>query len=200
MYEYIKGKIEEVQPTYVIIENNNMGYYLNISLQSFSSLSELKEAKLYIHQYAIRDELPVMYGFFYTSERDLFRLLIGVSGVGGNTARVILSTFTASELRTIIATGNSKLLKQAKGLGIKTADKIIVELRDKMTALDIDQDSNANDRSLANDNSEVVQEAISALTMLGFNRAASSKVVKSILADHPGSKVEDVIRLSLKKL
>lgn len=200
MYDYITGKIDRLQPTSVVIDNNGIGYHINISLQTFSALSGLSDARLYIHQYAIRDELPVMYGFFSTSERDVFRLLIGVSGVGGNTSRVILSTFTATELRSIISSGNSKLLKSAKGLGIKTAEKIIVELRDKMTTLDITELPETSVENSLHINSEVYDEAISALVMLGFNKIASAKVVKNILADSPSVKVEDVIRLSLKKL
>ncbi|MFI3263288.1 MAG: Holliday junction branch migration protein RuvA [Rikenellaceae bacterium] len=202
MYDYIIGKLTELQPTYAVIENNGIGYYINISLQSFSSLSNADEAKLYTQQYAVRDELPVLYGFYLRSEREMFRLLIGVSGVGGNTARVILSTFTPNELQTIISSGNSKLLKSAKGLGIKTSEKIIVELRDKMSLISPEGEFNAdlNQNNIQNINNEVADEAISALTMLGFNRMNSSKVVKAILAEKADTKVEDVIRIALKKL
>ncbi|MFI3267853.1 MAG: Holliday junction branch migration protein RuvA [Rikenellaceae bacterium] len=202
MYDYIFGKVEELQPTYAVIENNGIGYYINISLQSFSSLSNVDEAKLYTQQYAVRDELPVLYGFFLRSEREMFRLLIGVSGVGGNTARVILSTFTPTELQTIISSGNSKLLKSAKGLGIKTSEKIIVELRDKMSLISPEGEFNSdlNQNNKLNINTEVANEAISALTMLGFNRMNSSKVVKSIISENHDIKVEDVIRIALKKL
>lgn len=201
MYDYISGKIEELQPTFAVIDNRGIGYYINISLQTFSSLSNVSDAKLYTHQYAIRDELPVMYGFFLRSEREMFRLLVGVSGVGGNTARVILSTFTPRELQTIISSGNSKLLKSAKGLGIKTSEKIIVELRDKITTINHDGEPEFNQSSSVGIiDSEIANEAISALTMLGFNRANSSKVVKTIIAENIDIKVEDVIRIALKKL
>lgn len=203
MYDYISGKIEELQPTYVVIDNNNIGYFINISLQTFSSLSEVSDARVYVQQYAIRDELPVMYGFFVRSERDVFKLLIGVSGVGGNTARVILSTFTANELKIIISSGNSKLLKSAKGLGIKTAEKIIVELRDKILNISTsgeNESSNIEQQQQNNTNDIVATEAISALTMLGFNRMVSSKVVKKIINENDDIKLEDVIRIALRAL
>ena len=142
-----------------------------------------------------------MYGFFTRQERELFRMLINVSGVGGNTARMILSTFTLTELKEIISAGKSHILKTVKGLGIKTAEKIIVELRDKIAAFGVEEDDIRSDRQghIIVDN-DIYEEALSALTMLGFSRQASGKAVKHIMSENPSAKVEDVIRLALKKL
>ena len=201
MFDYISGKIDELQPAAVTIDNNGIGYYINISLQTFEAISALSEARIYVHQYSIRDELPVMYGFFTRQERELFRMLINVTGVGGNTARMILSTFTLTELKEIISAGKSHILKTVKGLGIKTAEKIIVELRDKIAAFGVEEDDIRSDRQghIIVDN-DIYEEALSALTMLGFSRQASGKAVKHIMSENPSAKVEDVIRLALKKL
>ncbi|MEG1934546.1 MAG: Holliday junction branch migration protein RuvA, partial [Rikenellaceae bacterium] len=125
MYDYIVGKVSEISPTVVVIENNGIGYNMNISLQTFTALASMDEAKIYVHQYLVRDDLPVLYGFYTKVERDLFKLLIGVSGVGGNTARMILSTFSIADLVSIISSGKSVMLKTVKGLGAKSSEKVI---------------------------------------------------------------------------
>ena len=195
MYEYITGKVSEITPAYAVIEAAGIGYFINISLQTYSEIEKCETAKLYLH-YIVREDAHILYGFATKAERELFRLLIGVSGVGGNTARTIQSTYSPSELRNIIGTGNAVLLKNVKGLGLKTAQKIIVELSGKMVDLKVDT---ATATTPAVDN-ETYNEALSALTMLGFQKTASEKVLKKIFKENPDLKVEEVIRLALKQL
>ena len=140
MYEYISGKLVEVAPTYAVVEAAGVGYYINISLQTFSAIENADNALLYVH-FVVREDVQQFYGFATKFERELFRRLISVSGVGGNTARMILSTYSPSELKNIIATENAVLLKNVKGLGLKTAQKIIVELSGKMLELGVDKDA-----------------------------------------------------------
>ena len=200
MYEYINGRIDELTPASVIVECAGIGYVLNISLRSYEELTGKSDIRIYTHQYLVRDELPVLYGFTTKSERELFRMLIAVSGVGGNTARMVLSTYTPSELRQIISGGNVPMLKKVKGLGSKTAEKIIVELRDKMVGIELDDMGTGLSPAISSAAQESVEEALKALMMLGFGKAASEKAVKHIVADNPEAKIEDVIRLALKML
>ena len=130
MYEYIKGTVAEVAPAYAVIDVGGVGYYLHISLETYSAIEHETETRLYVH-YVVREDAQLLYGFSTKAERELFRLLISVSGVGGNTARMILSTYSPRELQGIITAGNAVLLKNVKGLGLKTAQKIIVELSGK---------------------------------------------------------------------
>ena len=195
MYEYITGKVAEITPASAVIEAAGIGYFINISLQTYSEIERCETAKLYLH-YIVREDAHILYGFATKAERELFRLLIGVSGVGGNTARTIQSTYSPSELRNIIGTGNAVLLKNVKGLGLKTAQKIIVELSGKMVDLKVDT---ATATTPAVDN-ETYNEALSALTMLGFQKTASEKVLKKIFKENPDIRVEEAIRLALKQL
>ena len=195
MYEHITGKVAEITPAYAVIEAAGIGYFINISLQTYSEIEKCETAKLYLH-YIVREDAHILYGFATKAERELFRLLIGVSGVGGNTARTIQSTYSPSELRNIIGTGNAVLLKNVKGLGLKTAQKIIVELSGKMVDLKVDT---ATATAPAVDN-ETYNEALSALTMLGFQKTASEKVLKKIFKENPDIRVEEAIRLALKQL
>ena len=133
MYEYIKGTVAEVAPAYAVIDVGGVGYYLHISLETYSAIEHETETRLYVH-YVVREDAQLLYGFSTKAERELFRLLISVSGVGGNTARMILSTYSPRELQGIITAGNAVLLKNVKGLGLKTAQKIIVELSGKLMA------------------------------------------------------------------
>ena len=131
MYEYITGRVESLTPASAVVEAGGVGYFLNISIQTFSRIGSQTEVKLYTH-FVVREDAQILYGFYDRAERDIFRLLIGVSGVGGNTARMILSSFTSEEVCRVVSTGQAELLKTVKGLGLKTAQKIIVELRDKI--------------------------------------------------------------------
>jgi Holliday junction DNA helicase RuvA len=198
MYEFISGRVAEVTPAYAVIEAGGVGYYLNISLETFSAIERQTEARLYVH-FAVREDAHVLYGFATQAERELFRRLISVSGVGGGTARMVLSTYSPAELANIISSENAVLLKNVKGLGLKTAEKIIVELRDKMTGIAADaRGGAAGSGGAALD--AIHSEALAALAMLGFGRAASDKVVRAVIRDNPGAGVEEVIRHSLKKL
>lgn len=195
MYDYIKGQLDRLTPAAAVVEAGGVGYYINISLQTFSSIESATEVKLYTH-FIVREDVQVLYGFYTLEEREVFRALIGVSGVGGNTARMILSTFSSDEVRSIIATGQADVLKSVKGLGIKTAQKIIVELRDKLgvsTAGELPLPA----RAAA---SETYSEALSALVMLGFTKPASEKVLRALLKEHPEVHVEELIRMALKRL
>lgn len=195
MYEYIQGPVAELAPAYAVIDAGGVGYFLNISLQTYSEIENAASAKLYVH-YVVREDAQLLYGFASKRERELFRLLISVSGVGGNTARMILSTYSTSELQNIIATGNAVLLKNVKGLGLKTAQKIIVELNGKMLDLS-DVESGV---AAASGGNEVYDEALAALMMLGFAKAASEKTLRQIVKDSPAISVEDAVRDALKRL
>ena len=197
MYEYIKGTIAELSPARVVIEAAGVGYDIAISLQTYSEIEHLTEAKIYVH-YVVREDAQLLYGFASKFERELFRHLLSVSGVGGNTARMILSTYSPDELRNIIATGNATLLKNVKGLGLKTAQKIIVELSGKVISITPYEERQLLDK--VQGGTEVYEEALAALAMLGFTRTASDKVLKSVLKQNPNCSVEDAIRFSLKQL
>lgn len=195
MYEYLAGRVELLTPASVVVDVSGVGYFLNISLQTFSQIGTQSEVKLYTH-FTVREDAQLLYGFYSRAERSIFRSLIGVSGVGGNTARMILSTFTADEVCTVITTGQADLLKTVKGLGLKTAQKIIVELRDKIGA----GNSDITVLSAPGVISETFSEALSALVMLGFNRQAAEKVLRAIQKESAAVSVEDMIRLALKRL
>ena len=197
MYEYISGRVAELAPTYAVVDAGGVGYYINISLQTYSSIEGEKSAQLYIH-YVVREDAQLLYGFATKVERELFRHLISVSGVGGNTARMILSTYSSDELRNIISTGNAVLLKNVKGLGLKTAQKIIVELSGKMLDLGINAQTPAV--AVAEKGSAIYDETMAALVMLGFQKTASEKVVKAILKESPTITVEDAVRQALRRL
>ena len=197
MYEYISGLVTDLAPTYAVIDAGGVGYYINISLQTYSAIEGEKSARLYVH-FAVREDAQVLYGFATKLERELFRQLISVSGVGGNTARMILSTYSTSELRNIIATENAVLLKNVKGLGLKTAQKIIVELSGKMLELGADRD--VAPVVAGNQSDAVLDETLAALVMLGFQKGASEKVVKAILNESPSVSVEEAVRQALRRL
>lgn len=197
MYEYIRGKVAEATPTYAVIEAAGVGYFINISLKTYADIERSDETLLYVH-YIVREDQQSLYGFSTKLERELFRQLISVSGVGGNTARMILSTYTSHELQNIIATENAVLLKNVKGLGLKTAQKIIVELSGKMIEL------GASDMLLTQvqrgARNEAYDEALAALAMLGFQKAASEKALTAIFKESPTMSVEEAVRAALKRL
>lgn len=197
MYEYITGTLAEAAPAYAIVETGGIGYFINISLQTYSEIENRSEVKLFLH-HIVREDAQILYGFATKVERDLFRMLIGVSGVGGNTARMIQSTYSPSELQNIIATGNATLLKNVKGLGIKTAQKIIVDLSGKV--LDLTEGAATTTAVAGGTTNEAFDEALSALVMLGFQKSASDKVLRKLLKDNPSATVEDLVRLALKQL
>ena len=196
MYEYISGKVAELAPAYAVVEAVGVGYYLNISLQTYAAVEGSEEAKLYVH-FIVREDVHQLYGFATKLERELFRQLISVSGVGGNTARMILSTYSSSELRNIIATENAVLLKNVKGLGLKTAQKIIVELSGKMIDLGLDEPAMV---SVTSASSPIFDEALQALVMLGFQKSASEKVLKSLFQESPTLAVEEAVRQALRRM
>ena len=196
MYEYISGSLTELSPTYAVVEAAGVGYYINISLQTFSAIEGAENVRLYVH-FIVREDAQILYGFASRQERELFRMLISVSGVGGNTARMILSTYSTSELRNIISTGNAVLLKNVKGLGLKTAQKIIVELSGKMVDLGLEAKAV---KTVGEADNEVLNETVAALVMLGFQKSASEKVVKSLLKDMPDIQVEEAVRQALRRL
>lgn len=207
MIEYIKGELTEINPTEAVVDVNGIGYLLNISLNTFSAIQGKKEVKLYVDESLVtggRDDSYTLYGFYNKQEREIYRMLITVSGVGSNTARMILSATSATELVNIIASGNEKALKGVKGIGLKTAQRIIVDLRDKMTQSGlISETFDAGNMGEAgkldtNINSQTKEEAVGALTMLGFAQAPSSKVVTEILRGNPDMPVEQVIKQALK--
>lgn len=197
MYDYISGFITELSPAHAVVEAGGIGYYINVSVQTYAELENAESARVYIH-FIVREDAQILYGFATKQERELFRLLISVSGVGGGTARMILSTYSPSELSNIIASENAGLLKNVKGLGLKTAQKIIVELRDKM--LGLGSQASGSTGQIAPATGAVYEEAMSALGMLGFGKVPSDKVVKAVLKDNPTATVEEIIRLSLKRL
>lgn len=198
MIEYIKGELVETTPALAVIDCNGIGYGINISLNTYSAIQGKSNVKLYIHE-AIREDAHVLYGFSTKQERELFLLLISVSGIGGNTARMILSALSPSELCNVISSGNDKLLKSVKGIGLKTAQRIIVDLKDKIASTGVETIAGSVS-TLSSSHSEVYEEALAALTMLGFATAPSQKVVTAILKEEPELAVEKVIKLALKRL
>ena len=198
MIEYVRGELAELTPALAVIDCNGVGYAANISLNTYAAIQGKKACKLYIHE-AIREDAHVLFGFADKQERELFLLLISVSGIGGNTARMILSALSPSELVNVISNENANLMKWVKGIGLKTAQRIIVELKDKLKTGTVA--ASAGISSLSSPaNAQIQDEAVSALTMLGFPQAASQKVVLAILKEEPDAQVEKVIKLALKRL
>ena len=207
MIEYIKGELTELTPAMATVEAGGVGYGLSISLNTFSALqggkwkeeSGKKIVKLYVYE-AIREDAHVLFGFVNKKEREMFELLITVNGVGANTARMMLSGMSVSELCNAISTGNARLIQGIKGIGKMTAQRIIVDLRDKIVALGIADEIPAGGQTAAPVNSQVKDEAVAALTMLGFSPAPTQKVVLQILQEQPDLPVEQVVKLALKQI
>jgi len=193
MYDYIRGSVTELTPTYISIDNNGIGYLVNISLNTYSNLKPGAEATVYVHQ-VIREDAYLLFGFATKDEREMFRLLISISGVGAGTARVILSSLTPDDVASAIAIADVRTLQNIKGIGEKTAQRIVVELRDKVNKF-----SRKEGLSFLQAGSGT-EEAITALIMLGFSKQAVEKVVMKIAGAEKGLSVEDIIKRALKVL
>ena len=193
MYDYIKGYITEHSPAHVVVEAGGIGYFINISLTTYTAIQAQKEVQLYLHQ-AIREDAHLLYGFADKGERDVFRHLISVSGIGVNTARMILSSASPGEIRAAIVAENVNILKSVKGIGLKTAQRVIIELKDKFGK------EGVGDNFLTSLNNTTREEALSALVMLGFVKSNSQKVVDKIMGEQPTLTVEMVIKMALKML
>ena len=193
MYAFIAGKIAEITPAYVIIDNHGVGYFINITLNTFTAIGEQTEVKLYTHLQVLEDAHN-LFGFYTAKERDMFELLISVSGVGCNTARLILSSLTVNELSTAIAGEDIKTIQAVKGIGSKTAQRIIVDLKDKVKKTEYTEEI------VETVNNTVKNEALSALVILGFSKNAASKALDKLLKQSPDTSVEVLIREALKLL
>jgi Holliday junction DNA helicase RuvA len=193
MYEFIRGAVADLNPASVVVDTGGIGYFINISLNTYSKISGKQEIKLLIHQ-VVREDAHVLYGFAERQERDLFRNLISVSGVGASTAIMMLSSLNPDEISAAVATGDVDVLKAVKGIGAKTAQRIIIDLKDKLGKMpDSGQILISPDNTLRN-------EALSALVMLGFAKKDADKAVSKIIKDDPEATVERVIKTALKRL
>lgn len=200
MIEYVRGQLVEITPAYAVVDVNGAGYGLNITLNTYSAIQGRQDVKLYVHE-SIREDAYQLFGFATKQEREMFLLLITVSGVGAGTARMILSAMSPAELCTVISTGDEKLLKTVKGIGLRTAQRIIVDLKDKIAGSGIAQELPATAGTpAAAIGGAVRDEAVSALTMLGFAPAPSAKAVAAILKEQPALPVEQVVKLALKQI
>lgn len=197
MIDYISGKIAELTPTRVVLDNSGIGYAIEISLQTYAALESQKEAKVYIyHHIQSSSDVEMFYGFSSKDERSIFELLISVSGVGVNTARVILSSFSADELREAILSENVAAIKSVKGIGLKTAQRMVLELKDKISK----GEGGVSEVLLVSDRNAVAEEAAAALQMLGFSKPNISKAIQKIVSSNPNIKVEELIKQALQML
>lgn len=199
MIEYIKGEIAELSPARMVMESNGIGYELNISVTTYSFFNGQKEGKIYVYE-VIREDAHTLYGFATRQEREMFLLLTSVSGVGPNTARMILSSLQTADLIGVISSGDDISLTQVKGIGSKTAQRIVVDLKNKVKSIEGIAGGDKSKSALQGGRSEVGEGAVSALVMLGFQKAASQKAVDSILKNSPSISVEQVIKDALKML
>jgi len=193
MYEYIEGPLIEKNPAYCVIEVAGIGYYIHISLTTYSLLEAQARTKLFIHQ-VVREDAHLLFGFFTKQEREVFRLLLTVSGIGANTARMMLSSMTPDDLQQAILTSNTSLLQSIKGIGTKTAQRVIIDLRDR-----ISKEKGSGEIFPAKDN-RLKEEALSALVILGFNKGEADKVIGKILLAEKNLPLEDLIKRALKQL
>ena len=205
MIEYIKGTLAELSPALAVVEAYGVGYALNISLTTYTKIQGLKDVKLFVHEQLTtggRDDNFTLYGFATKQERELYRMLISVSGIGANTARMMLSSLTPTELCNAIANGDEKIIKSVKGIGLKTAQRVILDLKDKIVSTGIAEELHVAKQHSAGPsvNTAVKDEAVSALTMLGFSPAPSAKVVVEILTAQPDLQVEMVVKEALKRI
>ncbi|HEY0031505.1 MAG TPA: Holliday junction branch migration protein RuvA [Bacteroidia bacterium] len=195
MIYHIEGKLVEKTPTYAVIDAGGVGYVMQISLNTFTKIGDTERCKLYTEQVYVRDDMPRFYGFADIAERNLFRLLVSVSGVGGTSALLMLSSLSAAEIQAAIATGNVAVIKSVKGIGEKTAQRVIVDLKDKMGKSDLSAEL------FLSSNNTLKEEALSALVMLGFNKPAADKALDKIIrTEGTGQTVEQLIKTALKNL
>jgi Holliday junction DNA helicase RuvA len=193
MYDYLQGKITELTPTYLVIEINNIGYMMNISVNTYSVLKVDSIEKIFVHQ-IIREDAHLLYGFKIKKEREVFRLLISVSGIGANTARMILSSLSPDEVAQAITKENIHLLQSIKGIGAKTAQRMVVDLKDKMAKVHI------SDEIIYSEYNTTTEEALSALVMLGFQKSLVEKTLSRITRENNGLTLEELIKMALKVL
>ena len=197
MIDYIFGNIAELSPTRLVIDNHGMGYGLEISLQTYEALRDKKEAKVFVFTTINqRDATEIMYGFAGKDERELFELIVGISGIGAASARIILSSMTADEFREAILSENINKIKAVKGIGLKSAQRLILELKDKI----VKGEGSGTDVLIQSDNSDAIDEATSALAMLGFSKPNINKAVQAVIKKNPSAKVEEIIKAALKML
>ena len=195
MIDYIKGQIVELTPTELVLDNQGIGYSILISLQTYEVFQGKTETVAYIHHY-IREDEELYFGFATKDERELFRLLISVSGIGVASARMMLSTLTSEEIRQAILAEDVNKIKSVKGIGLKSAQRLVLELKDKV----VKGEGSAETALFKTDTNAVVEEATTALVMLGFSKANIAKVMPAILKENPNAKVEDIIKAALKRL
>lgn len=197
MIDYISGSIADLSPTWAVVDNHGIGYGLEISLQTYEALQGKQQAKVYVLTTVNqRDATEVMYGFATKDERELFQLIIGISGVGAASARMILSSMSAEEFREAILSENINKIKSIKGIGLKSAQRMILELKDKI----VRGEGSSSDVLIRQDNNADIEEATIALTTLGFSKPNVNKAIQSILKKNPGAKVEEIIRSALQML
>ena len=197
MIDFVTGKLCEISPTRVVVDNNGIGYAMEISLQTYDLLKEKKEAVVYVRsQVNQREGTSIDYGFANKEERELFKLITSVSGIGASSARMILSSLSAGELREAILSENVNTLKSIKGIGLKSAQRMILELKDKI----VKGEGASNDLLFVSQNNEILEEASSALMMLGFNKANIQKAIQNIIKANPNASVEQIIKSALKML
>lgn len=193
MYEYIQGQLVELNPAYAVIDTGNIAYFINISLNTYSGLEGKESAKLYLHQ-VVREDAQLLFGFTEKRERELFRQLISVSGIGSNTARMMLSSLQPTELEIAILESNVNVLKSVKGIGIKTAQRIIIDLKDKIGKAGASESLGIPESNMKK------EEALSALVMLGFNKMAVEKTLYKVLKENSNLSIEELIKIALKRL
>lgn len=193
MYAFVSGKVAELTPAYAVIDNNGIGYFINITLNTFTAIGEQTQVKLFTHLQVLEDAHN-MFGFYTVKERDMFEMLITVSGVGCNTARLILSSLTVNELSTAIANEDLRTIQGVKGIGSKTAQRIIVDLKDKVKKTEFEE------QIIGVVNNTAKEEALTALVTLGFSKNAADKALNKLLKQHPEASVEILIREALKLL
>jgi Holliday junction DNA helicase RuvA len=194
MYEFVKGSVAGLTPTYVVVETGGMGYLINISLQTYGNIGHLQEVQLWLH-HVVRDDAEQLYGFFTKEERDVFRLLISVSGVGPNTARMVLSSLDSTEVRNAILQDDVRKLQSIKGIGLKTAQRVVVDLKDKIgKAVSSSAVPGVSKQQTSH------EEALSALIMLGFSKAPAEKALQTLLHENAACTTEELIKAALKRL